>query len=254
MRIAVNLATRPYIELRPVYSRLRLWMLILALFGGALWFLLHSEQSQAREATARVEAVHSHVQHLEQQEQSYQALMRQPQNASILTQANFLNDLFRHKAFSWTATMTDLETVLPAGVQVQSIEPIVAPNGHVTIRMRVSGGRDRAVDLVRNLEKSKHFASPRLAAESMTAAQGIQNAVQNISANSDVSFDILADYRPLPITGDEDADQKDQTAPQDAPAQTEKKSGLSLTPAPAPAGPSGSRPANRPGTAARRHP
>ena len=36
-------------------------------------------------------------------------MMRQPQNAAILTQAVFLNQLFAQKAFSWTAVMMDLE-------------------------------------------------------------------------------------------------------------------------------------------------
>jgi type IV pilus assembly protein PilN len=225
MRIAVNLASRPYVELRPVYSRLRLWMIILALFGVALWLLLHSDQREAGEARARVQAVQQHVQQLENQQQEYQALMRQPQNAAVLTQAEFLNNLFRHKAFSWTATMTDLETVLPAGVQVQSIEPIVAPSGHVTIRMRVSGGREQAVNLVRNLEKSKHFASPRLAAEALSAAApGTPGAFQTVGTG-DVNFDILADYRPLPLTDEEGAKSKDGA----------EKTELALTPAPSPA-------------------
>jgi type IV pilus assembly protein PilN len=124
--------------------------------------------------------------------------MRQPQNAAILTQSDFLNSLFQRKAFSWTATMTDLETVLPAGVQVLSIEPEVAKDGQVTIRLRVSGARDKAVDLVRNLEKSRHFAAPRLAGEALAQANSGPNAAAEPISNAlAVNFDILADYRPL---------------------------------------------------------
>jgi type IV pilus assembly protein PilN len=90
--------------------------------------------------------------------------------------------------------MTDLETVLPTGVQVMAIDPIVAPDGHVTIRLRVPGERGRALDLIRNLEKSRHFASPRLASETLASGQGPQNV-----STGDVNFDILADYRPLPL-------------------------------------------------------
>jgi type IV pilus assembly protein PilN len=200
MRIAVNLASHPYFELRPIYNRLRTWMLILALLGLALWFLYRSERTQAQEALARVSSVQHHVQQLEDQQRSYVAMMQQPKDAAILEQSDFLNGLFRRKAFSWTATMTDLENVLPSGVQVQSIDPIVAPDGHVTIRLRVTGARDRALDLVRNLEKSKHFAQPRLASETLATAPGTQgNNVQAVSTNTNVNFDILADYRPLPL-------------------------------------------------------
>jgi type IV pilus assembly protein PilN len=213
MKITVNLATRPYVELGAIYSRLRTWMAILVVLGGALWFLYRSERSQAREKTAYVASVQSHVQQLENQEQSYKTLMQQPKDAAILNQSDYLNDLFRRKAFSWTATMTDLETVLPGGVQVLSIDPIVAKDGHVTIRLRVVGGRDRALDLIRNLEKSKHFAQPRLVDETIATGNAGQGNFQNISTSNDVNFDILADYRPLPVQAGSDEKTAAETAP-----------------------------------------
>ncbi len=204
MRIRVNLASHPYVELRPVYRRLRTWILILVLLGGALYYLYRNERGQAQDTQVRVAAVQSHVSALERQQQSYQALMRQPKESAILEQSGFLNSLFQRKAFSWTATMTDLETVLPSGVQVLSIDPIVAPDGHVIIRLRVTGERERALELVRNLEKSRHFAEPRLASESLATSQGQGASVQTISSsNNDVNFDILADYRPLPLKGED---------------------------------------------------
>jgi|SRR5579883_871707 type IV pilus assembly protein PilN len=198
MRVTINLASHPYVELRPIYARLRLWMIILALLAVPFGWLLHIEKQRAAAATAHVRAMQTRVEQMQRQQQSYQTLMRQPQNAAVLTQSEFLNGLFRQKSFSWTATMTDLETVLPAGVQVQSIDPIMSPDGHVTIRMRVTGQRQRALELVKNLERSKHFASPRLSGEALaTSSQGNQPAPVSTSA-SDVNFDVLADYRPFP--------------------------------------------------------
>jgi type IV pilus assembly protein PilN len=209
MKISVNLASHPYVDLRPVYSRLRTWILILALVGGALWFLYRNDRSQAQIAQAQVTAVENHVRELEQQQQNYQAMMRKPKESGILRQSGFLNGLFQQKAFSWTSTMTDLETVLPAGVQVLSLDPIVTPDGHVTIRLRVTGERDRELDLIRNLEKSRHFVSPRLASETLATAQGNQTGMQTVSSSNQVNFDVLADYRPLPIeTSDQDKDAK----------------------------------------------
>lgn len=211
MRVTVNLATRPFVELRPVYKRLRVWMVIFFLLAIPLWYLARIEQGKADAATSRVRQMQASVQKMRDQQQGYQKLMRQPQNAAVLTQSDFLNDLFRRKAFSWTATLTDLETVLPAGVQVMSIDPQVAPDGHVTIRMRVSGERQRAIDLVKNLEGSKHFASPRLAGESLaTSNTGNQQALP-VNASSDVNFDILADYRPLPLDEEHPKKEKNDT-------------------------------------------
>ena len=198
MKIAVNLASHPYIDLRPVYARLRTWIVILALVGGALWYLYRNESDEAQAAQAHVTMVRNHVQELEQKQQEYRRMMQQPKDAAILQQSEFLNSVFRSKAFSWTATMTDLETVLPSGVQVLSIDPITGPEGNVIIRLRVTGERDRELDLIRNLEKSKHFAQPRLASESLATAQGAVG-MQSVSAANLVNFDILADYRPLPL-------------------------------------------------------
>jgi type IV pilus assembly protein PilN len=200
MKITVNLASQPYVELQPVYKRLRTWMAILALTGCALWFLYHSERGQAEAARDRVATVHQHVQQLENEQQQYTALMAQPKNAAILQQSDFLNSLFQRKSFSWTATMEDLENVLPSGVQVLSIEPITDKTGHVSIHLRVTGARDKALDLIRNLEQSQHFGSPRLTAETLaTTGNGPAAAMEPVSATNQVNFDILADYRPLPL-------------------------------------------------------
>ncbi len=206
MKIAVNLASHPYIDLQPVYARLRTWIVILALVGGALWYLYRNESDEAQAAQAHVTMVRNHVQELEQKQQDYRRMMQQPKAAAILRQAEFLNSVFRSKAFSWTATMTDLETVLPSGVQVLSIDPITGPDGNVIIRLRVTGERDRELDLVRNLEKSKHFAQPRLASESLATAQGAAG-MQSVSAANLVNFDILADYRAV-AAGDEGAQRR----------------------------------------------
>ena len=212
MKISLNLASKPYVDVRSILKRLRILMGILLVLALPLWLLQRAEQKKAQAATARVHAVEDNVRRLRKQQQSYRELMGEPQNAAVLTQSDFLNSLFRRKAFSWTATMTDLETVLPTGVQVLSIEPVVAADGEVTIRLRVSGARDRAVELVKNLEKSRHFASPRLAGEALTTATGPNTAMQPINAAISVNFDILADYRPLSEVEEKEASSKEKSS------------------------------------------
>ena len=216
MKITLNLASQPYVDLRMVLKRLRMVMLVLILIAIPLLFLLKAEHKKAESATARVDQMQNNVRSLERQQQSYEALMQEPQNATVLKQSGYLNGLFRRKAFSWTATMTDLETVLPSGVQVLSLDPAITKSGQVQIHLRVSGARDRAIQLVQNLEKSKHFASPRLAGEMLAQAQGQNNNFQPASNSSAVNFDILADYRP--ITPEEKA-AEEKSAHQDKKAE-----------------------------------
>ena len=201
MRVTLNLASRPYVELRPLYQRLRVIIAVLAVLAVVCWYVLRTEYAQAKAAQARVDAIQSQVAAIQSQRQRYEADMRQPKNAAVLDQAKFLNNLFLKKAFSWTAVMIDLERVLPAGVQVLNIDPQVAKDGHVTVRLRILGPHDRAVDVVRNLERSRRFLTPRLTAESAETSSSSQNAgLQNAAAvGSRVNFDIVADYNPLPV-------------------------------------------------------
>jgi len=81
--------------------------------------------------------------------------------------------------------------------QVTSIEPATTKSGDVNIRLRVSGERDRAVELIRNLEKSQRFIAPRLAGESTLAQEG-KNMGFSPSAPGAVEFEIFSGYNPLP--------------------------------------------------------
>jgi type IV pilus assembly protein PilN len=199
MRVQLNLASRPFVELGPLYARLRILIVLLAVLALPLWLLLSTEKRKAAEAASRLDAVNHNIQALESQRQTFQAQMRQPQNAAVLTQSQFLNSVFASKAFSWTAVMMDLETVLPSGVQVLSIDPVLTKEGKVTVRLRVNGPHNLGVDLVRNLEHSRRFLAPRLARET---AENNQNGrqIEQVSAASNVNFDLLAEYNPLPET------------------------------------------------------
>ena len=204
MRIQLNLATRPFVELGPLYLRLRILIILLAVVAVPLWLFLATEKRKASEAHARLAAVEQKIQAIDAQKQAFQAQMREPKNASVLSQSQFLNQMFARKAFSWTAVMMDLENVLPSGVQVMNIDPVVSRDGKVTIRLRVSGAHDRGVDLVRNLEHSHRFLAPRLARETAETNQN-GRPVEQVSATSNVNFDLLAEYNPLPDTTEKPA-------------------------------------------------
>ncbi|HEY0161207.1 MAG TPA: PilN domain-containing protein [Edaphobacter sp.] len=197
MKITVNLATRPFVELRPLYAKLRIAAIALAVLALVLGVSLRSLNAKANEAASEMNALKAKTQAFLQERQQNEARMRQPQNRAVLERSQFLNDLFARKSFSWTAVMMDLERVLPAGVQVTSIEPSTSKTGDVNIRLRVSGDRDHAVDLVRNLEKSQRFISPRLADEASQVQEGHTLAASALAPGT-VEFDIYSGYNPLP--------------------------------------------------------
>ena len=207
MRIAINLASKPFVELRPLLAKLRLAMAVLVVVAIGLVFWAHALDRKADEASAQMNALKAQTASFENQRARNEARMRLPQNKAVLDRSTFLNQLFALKSFSWTATMMDLERVLPDGVQVTSIEPIITKEGEVNIRLRVSGDRDRAIQLVRNLEVSQRFASPRLAGESAMTADKAKaiGQVRDVSApggapaGNGVEFEIFSNYNPLTL-------------------------------------------------------
>jgi type IV pilus assembly protein PilN len=196
MRISLNLATRPFSDLGPAMKHLRIAMGVLALLAIGLGLGLRAFHQKAEEARARDHSLDGELTRITLERQGYQDRMKLPANAQLMVQAVALNKLFDEKAFSWTLAMEDLENVLPGGVQVSTLEPVRAKDGHITLHLRVIGPRDRAVELVRNLEHSKRFLLPRIAGENSESTGGPGEQIQPVSASNRVNFDVLADYNP----------------------------------------------------------
>ncbi|HEY1984344.1 MAG TPA: fimbrial assembly protein [Terracidiphilus sp.] len=196
MKISINLATRPFADIGPMVKRLRIAMASLAVVSIGLGLGLYFLHNKADAARARDHSLDGQISQIRHEREGYEALMKQPDNAQILTEAANLNRLFDEKAFSWTLGMEDLETVLPGGVQVTTLEPIRDKQGLITLRLRVIGPRDKAVSLVQNLEHSRHFLMPRIVTESSENSGMPGEKLEPISASNKVNFDVLADYNP----------------------------------------------------------
>jgi type IV pilus assembly protein PilN len=196
MRISLNLATRPFADVGPAMKRLRIAMGILLLITIGLLLGLRHFEKNAEAARARNHSLDIQIAQIANERESYRELMRQPANARLLQQAATLNRLFDEKSFSWTLAMEDLETVLPGGVQVSTLEPARNKTGQITLHLRVIGPRDKAVELVRNLEHSKRFLSPRIVGENAEAAQLPGERQEPVSESNKVDFELLAEYNP----------------------------------------------------------
>ena len=194
MQISLNLASHPYTDFGPAIKRLRIAMGVLVLVALGLLLGLRAFHQRAEEARAREHSLDSQIARIALERQGYQNLMRQPENAQLLAHTVALNQLFGEKAFSWTLAMEDLETVLPGGVQVTQLEPVRDKTGTITLHLRVVGPRDRAVDLVQNLEHSRRFLLPRIVGESAESTGGAGEKLAPVSASNRVNFDVLADY------------------------------------------------------------
>jgi type IV pilus assembly protein PilN len=173
-------------------------MAALAVLAIGLGITLHILNKNAAVAQAQMDDLKAQTTKFEMERQTNVARMKEPQNSEVLDRSRFLNALFASKSFSWTSVMMDLERVLPAGVQVTSIDPVISAEGDINIRVRVIGDRDRAVDFVRNLEHSQRFLAPRLANETAQTQEPGRIVAVAQTGPAGVEFDILSGYNPLP--------------------------------------------------------
>jgi len=251
MRITLNLATRPYADLRPALKRLRIAMAVLAVVAIGLGLGLRAFHEKAEEARATELAVQKKIDAINQERLSYQQLMQRPENAQLLTQAAELNLLFDEKTFSWTLAMEDLETVLPGGVQVTAIDPTRdAKTGKITMKLRVVGPRDRGDDLVQNLEHSRYFLAPHIVSESTESNGGPNERLEPVSASNRFTFELLADYNsaaPLEYKARKKIE-KPATGAQGAPKNATPSPAKHMAGVPATMGPGTMRPATMPPT------
>lgn len=196
MRITLNLATRPYADLGPAIKRMRTVMAVLAAIVIVQGLVLHAFHKKAEEVRVHEHSLDAKIAAITMERQSYDSQMHQPANAEVLAKVGILNHLIDQKSFSWTQAMEDLETVLPGGVQVSTIEPIQAKDGSITLHLRVIGPRDRSLLLIQNLEHSRRFFFPRMIGENSESTGAPGERLEPVSATNRVNVDLLANYNP----------------------------------------------------------
>jgi type IV pilus assembly protein PilN len=196
MRITLNLATRPFADLGPAIKRLRIAMAVLAVVAIGLGWACAPSPEGRRGARPRTLAGRPDRRH-QPGTAGLPGDDAQPANAQLLTRSGMLNQLFDEKAFSWTLAMEDLETVCPAACRSpRSSRSATAKDGHITLKLRVVGPRDRAVDLVSNLEHSALSCCPASWAKAPSPPAGPNQRLEPVSASNRVNFELLAEYNP----------------------------------------------------------
>lgn len=188
-------------------KRLRIGMIVLAVISLAAVGALHLVHSKAELARAREHSLDGAIAKINSERAGYEAMMAEPKNAQFMTEVDELNTLFSEKAFSWTMAMESLEIELPGSVQVTQIEPQRSKTGQITLHLRVAGPHDLADELVKNLEHSRRFQTPRIVGEEAESANTPNSKnLEPVSTSNRFNFDLQAEY--VPPTEDELAAEK----------------------------------------------
>lgn len=184
MRLDINLATTPYEDASRFWMRwggmlagLSVVTLALVFAAAAGWVSAAKDRNLIRQCQEQISA-------RDKQRQDAVTLLNLPENTSTRDRSQFLNDQFARKAFSWTKVFEDLERVMPAHLHVVSIQPELSLDHQLSLKLVVAGeSRDRAIELVRNMEDSQRFQQPQIVTENFAVQQNPGDNVQvDISA------------------------------------------------------------------------
>lgn len=186
MRLDINLATHPYEDPGSFWLRwgaalagLFILTVVLVYSAAAGWYAAAGDRVLIRERKEQIAE-------REREQQNAQTLLNRPENRAVRDRSQFLNAAFERKAFSWTQVFEDLEQVMPARLHVVSIHPEMSPDHPFALTLMVAGeSQERALELVRNMEDSRHFRQPKILT--------VLNATTPV-AGDNVQFDISSLY------------------------------------------------------------
>lgn len=180
MRLNINLATKPYLDMRHVLLQWGGAVVLLAMATFWMVGLAISSWHESRDVNAKIAAVRAEIAQLDQQRKQALDVLGRPQNADVVNNAKFLNMLIARKSFSWTRAFMQLEEIMPPRLHVVSIAPDLQPfDGTVLVKLTVAGtSRDAAVELVKRLEQSSSFRYARITEESLVTEKNSQDTVR----------------------------------------------------------------------------
>ena len=210
MKVAFNLASHPYENLRPYYTVAWIAVAVAVLLALGLVNREREQRSETRSLTQQLSRFEQELQDLEREQRELEVGLRRPEVQEIRDHSGFLNAMIFRKSLSWTQMFLDLEKILPARAQVTSIQPRLNTSQQAELALTVTAtGMEPLVELLKNLESSSHFGSP--AVES-------QQFVTDRAQQTHIVLDLRTQYRQsLPEAAELAA------SPEDAPAPTDPK-------------------------------
>jgi type IV pilus assembly protein PilN len=187
MRLDINLASQPYEDARQFWLRWGTALAAAAVLTLALMTITITGWFNARRDHAKIADLRAQIAQRDRTRQQAEAFLNQPENRNTRDESQFLNGLIDRKALSWTYVLEDLEGVMPSRVHLVSIHPELDEENQLTLKMVVAGdSRDKALELARRMEDSRHFSQTYIETEH-AAPPGSGDIVQ---------FDINGIYVP----------------------------------------------------------
>ena len=160
MKYSINLASQPFRRDRAMTVASAAVIALLALTLGGLLLFIRQDREQLAGLRQSISRLNRQVKAASAEQARLDAIMRQPQNASVLEWSALINTLIYHKAFSWSKLLADLEKTLPYNVKVVMIHPSIDALNHVKLDMTLGSDKsDQIVTALKAFENSPAFGT-----------------------------------------------------------------------------------------------
>jgi type IV pilus assembly protein PilN len=166
MRLDINLASQPYEDAQQFWMRWGTAVVVAAVVTLALLAFTVTGWFDARRDHAKITQLRAEIAQRDRTRQQAEDFLNRPANRATRDQSQFLNELIERKSFSWTRVLEELEKVMPARVHLVSIHPELDEDNQLKLKMLVGGdSREKALDLARKMEDSRHFTQTYIQSE-----------------------------------------------------------------------------------------
>ncbi len=161
MRVPINLASRPYKNLRPYYNAAGLAAILLVALASMVAWNDWQNRRDTRLLTEQSNQLETAMAELDREQQELEQWLGRPEVQEIRDRSAFLNSLIVRKSLSWTQMFMDLETILPARAQVTAIRPRLNRDQQVEVNLTVAAASmGPLVEFLKKLEAAPQFGSP----------------------------------------------------------------------------------------------
>ena len=163
--ITPNLASRPFLNTRPVWvMTIAAGFVALVLIVLNVRFFLVTNSTLGDELVTR-DALETKYEELDAEARKEIALLSRVPWRSLRSRVDATNLALREHAFSWLRMLDDIERVMPYEVRLVRIGPTMGPDGVMLSLDVVTRNRDAMLDFIDNLIEDPRFDEPALGNE-----------------------------------------------------------------------------------------
>lgn len=181
--IAPNLATRPFLNTRPVWLVTAVaGVLTVILLALNLRLFLVANRALVDETATRDALLEKHLTLDAAVRNDVEALERVPWR-SLTRRVDATNLVLREHSFSWLGMLDDIESVMPYDVRLTRISPSVGADGALLSLALIAHNRDAMLELLDNLVADPRFSDPTPSSETTPEENAAAAYVMNLRVN-----------------------------------------------------------------------